>query len=123
MIRYLGEEQLKTNLRLGKSIEQWLSTNRVDNYSIIKWLTIEKEMDGVYNVAYIESFDEGNEDFIDIYEFSTIDPDEPHGIVNTFNSVEEALKFSIITYGASSDKFVSAGMIQEEYRDYSSFGT
>ena len=123
MERYLDEEQLKTSLRLGKSIEQWLSINNVDDYNVIKWLIIKKEKEEVYNVAYIESFDEGSQDFIDIYEFSTIDPDEPYGIINTFNSIEEALEFSIITYGASSDRFVSTGMIQEEYRDYSNFRT
>jgi hypothetical protein len=37
---------------------------------------------------YIESFDDGNKDFIDLYEFSTIDPDEPYGVIITFDSVE-----------------------------------
>lgn len=118
MGRYLSDEQLKTSLRLGKTVEQWLSISNLNDYKVIKWLTIRKEKSDTYNIAYIESFDEGSEAFIDIYEFSTIDPDEPHGIINTFNSIEEVLEFSVITYGALLNKFVSAGMIQEEYRDY-----
>jgi len=114
----LTKEQLTSNLRLGKSIEQWLSYIKENDYAIINWLRIDKEKDDMYSVSYFEVFDEGSEEFIDIYEFSKLDPDEPYGIINTFNSVEESLEFATRTYGASIDKFVSGGMIQEEYRDY-----
>jgi hypothetical protein len=55
MARYLNETQLKTNLRLGKSVEQWLSSNEVENYTVIRWLTIEKEKNETFSVAYILS--------------------------------------------------------------------
>ena len=118
MGRYLNIEQLNANIRLGKSVEQWLGYTVEKDYTILKWLRIDKEKSGQYSVAYIECFDDGDENFIDIYEFSTIDPDELYGTINTFDSVEEVLHFAFDTYDALSDKFVSAGMIQEEYRDY-----
>lgn len=83
----------------------------------MKYITIEKERNGEYSVLYIEHIDEGNEDFLDIYDFSYVDPDEP-AVINSFDSVEESLDFALNTHGASLDKYVSAGMVQEEYADY-----
>ncbi|MBL1411073.1 hypothetical protein [Sphingobacterium faecale] len=69
-------------------------------------------------MAYIESFDEGSESFLNIYEFSPIDPDEQFGRTSTFSSFDEALKYAGHTYNASDIKYVSGGMIQEEYKLY-----
>lgn len=115
---YLEQEQLKSNLNLGKSVEQWLGTETGNEYIIIKWLRVDKEADGNYTVTYIECFDEGNEDFADVYEFSTLDPDYPFGITSSFSSIADAIDFSVENYGASYSKFVSEGMIQEEYINY-----
>lgn len=117
MSRYLMEEQLRTNLRLGKSVEQWLGFKKEEDYTTLKWLSIEKK-NGNYTVAFIECFDEGSSDFIDIYEFSLLDPDEPEGILNTFISIDDALDFAKSKYNASTNKYVSSGMIQEEYKEY-----
>lgn len=115
---YLLNEQLRTNLSLGRTIEQWLGYKQEDDYILLRWISIEKESNANYSVAYIESFDEGSEDFVDIYEFSTLDPDEALGIVTTFSTADEAINFSLKEYAAKMDRFVSAGMIQEEYRTY-----
>ncbi|WP_313533375.1 hypothetical protein [Sphingobacterium athyrii] len=69
-------------------------------------------------MTYFESFDEGNEDFLDIYAFSLVDPDEPFGAILTFSSIADALEFAEVTYKTFSNKYISAGMIQDEYRDY-----
>ena len=115
---YLENSQLITYLRLGKRIEQWLGTTKDKEDIIIKWLTIEPEKDGTYTVTYLEVFDEGNEDFLDIYEFSTPDPDLAFGKTDSLASYEEAMEFSRQRYGCRDDKFVTAGQIQEEYRLY-----
>ena len=115
---YLEKSQLTTYLRLGKRIEQWLGAAKNGEDAIIKWLAIEPEKNGIYNVAYFEVFDEGNEDFLDIYEFSAPDPDLAFGKNDSFATYEEALEFSRQRYGCSADKFVNAGQIQEEYRLY-----
>lgn len=115
---YLQNEQLRTNLRLGRTVEQWLGYKQEDDYIVLRWISIEKESSDEYSVAYIESFDEGSEDFLDIYEFSTLEPDEPLGIVTTFSTIDEAISFSLDEYSAKMDRFVSAGMMQEEYRTY-----
>lgn len=115
---YLQNEQLRTNLSLGRTVEQWLGFKQEDDYTVLRWISLEKENTGEFSVAYIESFDEGSEDFIDVYEFSILDPDEPLGIINTFSTIDEAISFSLGEYGANIDNFINAGMIQEEYRTY-----
>lgn len=118
MTRYLNEDQLKTNLRLGRTVEQWLGASREEDYVILKWISIQKEGDQGYSVTYIESIDEGGEDFLDIYEFSAVDPDEPFVRTSTFSSIDDATKYAAHSYSASNIKYVSGGMIQEEYKDY-----
>jgi len=117
-MRYLNKDEIQTRLRLGKSVEQWLGVVKEDDSTILKWLSIDKKSDESFSVAYFESFDEGNEDFLDIYAFSLVDPDAPFGLIDTFYSIADALEFAEVTYKASSNKYTSVGMIQEEYRDY-----
>jgi hypothetical protein len=116
-MKYLLPEQLKTHLSLGKPIEQWLSHQKHDDYTILKWLRVDKEKNGTYSVSYTECFDEEDSNFLDIYKFASLDPDEPF-IINSFGTINEALTFAADNYQASEGKFVSAGMIQEEYKDY-----
>jgi hypothetical protein len=116
---YLLKEQLISALSLGKPVEQWLKVNR-DNagYTIITWLRIDKEKNGTFSVSYFEIFDEGDEGFLDIYEFSPLNPDEPFGVIENFPEYDQALSYSYKKHNAKLDKFVSAGVIQEEYKNY-----
>ncbi|MET4107195.1 hypothetical protein [Hymenobacter sp. UYP22] len=115
MSTYLYPAELKARVHLGKEIEQWLSYVQETEYSYIRWLSISKD-GNQFTVTYFESVDEGDEDFYDVYEFSALDSDEfPDGALNEFNSVEDAVAFAVETYGASADKFLASGMIQDEY--------
>ena len=116
-MRYLTNEQLRSNLSLGRSAEQLLQPKKYDTYVKLRWIAIDRNRDSTYTTRYMECFDDGNENFTDIYEFSSVHPDEPE-VLNTFDAIEEALEFVTTTYGAQPGKFVTAGMIQEEYRDY-----
>lgn len=108
----------KSNLSPGFAIEQWLSDYQEENYTIIRLLRIDKEKDQTYTLAYFECFDEGNENALDIYKFSILNPDEPFGVLTQFDNIEDALTFSENSCGASNEKYVSAGMIRKEYHDY-----
>jgi hypothetical protein len=110
-------EQLRSNLSLGKSVEQWLMPETFDTYTLLKWITIERNKDFTYSTSYTEVFDDGDENFTDIYAFSYADPDEP-AVLNTFGSYDEALDFVTEAYHAALDKFVTPGMLQDEYKDY-----
>jgi len=115
---YLNASELTARIRLGKAVEQWLSYEREADYSFIKWLTVNGNSKQ-FTVTYLESFDEGDSDFQDVYEFSVLDPeDAPYGIINEFDSIEDALAFAVEAYGAATDKFVAGGMIQQEYANH-----
>jgi hypothetical protein len=118
MFTYLSVSELVARVHLRKDVEQWLSYTQETEYAYIRWLVIGRDKN-LFSVIYHESFDEGNEDVYDVYEFSVLDPeDTPYGVSHEFNSIEDAVAFAIKTYGASADKFVAAGMIQEEYAKY-----
>lgn len=110
-------EQLRDNLSLGRSVEQWLGPAIFPDYVTLRTLTISKERDSTYTTSYVEYFDDGHEDFTDIDAFSYLHPDEPE-LLNNFDTVDEALQFVLTSYNATPDKFVNTGMLQDEYRDY-----
>ncbi|MFD2967195.1 hypothetical protein [Sphingobacterium bambusae] len=118
MEKYLNEEQIRSRLGAGRSVEQWLGFVEKDDFTILKWLSIDCVKNEGVAVVYQECVDEGGEEFLDIYEFSPIDPDEPFGVISTFSSIADALDFAVLTYNASNAKYVASGMIQEEYLNY-----
>ncbi len=112
---YLTKPELLARIRLGKEVAQWLGHVDEADYTIIKWLTIGKTGNQYY-VLYQESFDDGDEEFCDIAEFSLVDPDADEEA--SFDSAEDAVDFAIEQHGTSSDKFVAGSMIGEEYARY-----
>jgi len=114
MAFYLPSLELIARLHLGKQVEQWLSYQQKAEYGVIRWLSLYRDKAHTYVVLYIESFDDGDEHNHDVHEFSTVDPDD-FGVAHHFHSAEEAVAYACACYGASADKFVTAGMINEEY--------
>ncbi|MBJ7428016.1 MAG: hypothetical protein JHD28_03535 [Bacteroidia bacterium] len=117
-MRYLDKEQLTTNLKLGKSIEQWLGSQNEQDYNILKWIRIDKEKTTEYSLLYFEVFDDGDDKTFDVYEFEPVDPDAQFGIINTFDSIDDLLEFAKNNYMVSENKFVNSGVLQEEYKNY-----
>jgi len=115
---YIQNGQLATHLSLGKSVEQWLGATTQGDYSVIRWIGIDKGEDGAYRVSYCEKFDDGSEDFLDVYEFEDVDPDLPNGREECFPTYDEALVFCRERYQCRDEKYVNRGMVQEEYRLY-----
>ncbi len=116
MALYLSSLELVARVHLGKEVEQWLGHFDEADYTVIKWLYITKDAQHQYTVCYAESFDEGDEDWHNVAEFSLLDPDEE--FTDSFASVEEAVAFAVQTYGASAERFVSGGMLPTEYASY-----
>ena len=115
MVLYLSHQELIARVHVGKEAEQWLSCFNEADYTVIRWISVAKE-EGQFGVTYFESFNEGDENFHDVHEFSVIDPEnEPHGITHLFDSVEAVVAFAVENYDASAEKFVASGMIYQEY--------
>lgn len=110
-----------TNLSLGKSVEQWLGFRVENGYRVISWLSIVNTREGSYRLWHHESFDDGSDDFIDVYEFERYHPDLEDRNIKTFDTYLEALEASYQVYNAQPGKFVSSGMIQAEYEKYLEF--
>jgi len=116
-MRHLLEIDVFSNLRNGRSIEQLLSKSIYGDFQTIKFIRIDKENSGAISVSLFEVYDDGNEDFLDIYEFQPFEPDEPDGLITMFQTPDEAVFYACSTLGANINKFVNAGMIQDEYKD------
>jgi hypothetical protein len=115
MALYLSALEVHARVRAGKVVEQWLGHAEESGYTVLKWLYIAPDR-RQYCVTYCESFDEGNEEWHDVAAFSLLDPDADETAF--FDSVEDAVAFAIHTHGASPERFVAGGMIQQEYAKY-----
>ena len=113
-MRFLLQNQAIEQLKAGRAIEQWLGHNNAPNYRSIRWLRIDPERTGTYNLAVFEVFDDGNPEMLDVYSFEQVDPDLPSGSISVFVTPEEAVG-GAVEQGASLEKFVGMGIIQDIY--------
>jgi hypothetical protein len=106
-------------MKRGKEVEQFLRCTKIDGKKIISWLTIRNQENG-YVLLHHKQHDEGSRDYLDIYEFTYLNmPDtrfEPKHLV--FATLDEALDYASANLGASNEKWVGHGMVQDEYRDF-----
>jgi len=116
--RYISPIDVRQWLENGRAVEQWLSVRADGDDRVIKWVCIHRERRGGYGTTLFEIYDQGNESFIDIYEFQSYDPDEPYGLMKTFDDWESALAHAVTELGANPERFVSDGVIQDEYKDF-----
>lgn len=122
MARHLSASEAERVLNAGRSIEQWLGARVEGADRVLKWLLLAVENDGGYSVTVFEVLDNGGPEFLDVYEFSPLDVDQPYGVTTTFKDARGALAFAIGA-GADPGRFVNAGIVQDEYADYLSSRT
>jgi hypothetical protein len=115
--RHLTPSEAREALRNGRAIEQWLKHWIENGDRLIRWMRIHRDPSEGYGLTVFDVIDEGSETFLDLYEFHALDPDEPYGQVKYFQEWENAWEAAIKNQGADEEKFVSDGMIQEEYFD------
>lgn len=116
-MRHLSDFDVLSNLRNGRPVEQLLPGRRENDVLVIRFIIIEPHCTGECAVRLREVFDNGNRDFIDIYEFGSLDPDAPFGEVEHFQGPEAALEYALATLSADGGKFVNTGVVQDEYKD------
>jgi hypothetical protein len=58
--------------------------------------------------------DDGNEDLLDVYEFTPYDSDAEIGVLHEFPSADAGLEFAMNQLGAVDDKFVNEEDVQYE---------
>ncbi len=116
--RYLTQNGLERALTQGRSVEQWLGVRREGHFRVLKWLSIERHRDDGVVLRVREVLDDGNPDFLDVYEFTPYDAEAEFGVESTFATPQEAVQYALDRVGANPDRFVGQGMIQDEYADY-----
>lgn len=101
-------------LRRGAPIEQMLTENL--NERVLRWCSVRRS--GVRFALTIHDVrDDGDDDFLDVYEFRTVDDEEVVGegrLVGTYSDVASVLR-AAGAIGARADRWVNAGVIQDEY--------
>jgi len=113
-MRYLTEIEITTLLNLGKTLELFLGPSHDDN-DVINWIDIGKGTKGIIELNTYSVFDEGDIDHLDLYSFSSVNPDEEFETTE-FETLESALTFIKDKYQLADLRFVNQGMIQDEYK-------
>ncbi|WP_139178585.1 hypothetical protein PRJ39_06410 [Lysobacter enzymogenes] len=116
-MRHLTFDDAVSALRRGRVVDQLIEIAPAYGTTVIRYVSVTPTKEGSFDVSLIERFDEGRPDFLDVYAFSYVDPDPPHGSTENFPAPGEALAYAQNELGCSGDKFVNEGVIQDEYRD------
>jgi hypothetical protein len=146
MTRHLAPPLIRAALNLGTYLEQFLGGFVVNGLPAIRWIMLQKgaddddfdddedefeeddagedEDDGdedAFILKYFEVYDEGDEQWADVYDFSPVsgDPDDDEPAArHRLATLEEALALAVERYGADPARFVNQTMIGHEYYDY-----
>lgn len=83
---------------------------------VLSWIEIDVDRKGRYVVTEYQVFDDRIDGFSDIHEFEPFDPDQPYGARREFDTAEDAMEYAVFL-GASLQRFVNGGLVNDEYRD------
>ncbi|MEU3795779.1 hypothetical protein AB0F07_39360 [Streptomyces fructofermentans] len=118
-MRYLVRSFAVGALRRGQQIEQFLGGFDHEGREALRWLALGPGREGI-TIYLSEVEDVGTATYSAIDDFPAIDPDdETWGkAIATKATPEEALDLAESEFGAQSGRWVNAGLVSSEYRDY-----
>jgi len=109
--RYLTHSEAKSALNRGKTIECFIGACVRNGERGIKWLSLSSRGEKI-RLAFYETADRGNENYLDLYEFGPLDPklqlDEPDQ-EKLFSDFESAISEIDQMFPTSSFKLVNEG--------------
>jgi hypothetical protein len=114
VVRHLSEHQALMALRRGASIEQMLTESL--SQRALRWCSARRS-GARFALTLHHVHDDGDDDFLDVYEFETVDDKEEVGegrLVGEYSDAASVLK-AAGAIGARADRWVNAGVIQDEY--------
>jgi hypothetical protein len=115
-VRHLSRQQTLSALGRGARIEQML--NETLGGQDIRWLSVHA-VDGGLALRLHQVRDEGATDFLDVTAFSPVDENEEFGegrLLGRYGDAEAALAAAEAN-GGRPDRWVNAGVVQDEYAD------
>lgn len=113
LMKYLLPSQLDTSVRPNHPIEQFISVFEENGYKALRWISIEKSKDR-FELVLHEVFDDSTDGIESIYDYSYVEPDDIHGR-SVFASISllEILEYAIDQYGATNNKYLNFGFLDE----------
>ncbi|MFF9243860.1 hypothetical protein ACF1AY_04075 [Streptomyces sp. NPDC014776] len=120
-VRYLTESFPLGALRRGRPVEQFLGPAGSPEHPGIRYVEIRPaKVD--YEVFLHTREDVGHENFTDLVEFPPLDPDDEEEqfgrLLTTTDDPLVAVSAAEDITGAVRGRWVNAGVVQDEYRDY-----
>ncbi len=116
MIEYLTTDAAKQQLEWGKTIEVLLYYGKENGLNVIRYATLASNRDGDRIVMSVwECEDVGNLDYIDIYSFPFVEPDN-EVLKFDFEYIDELFD-KVTELGGKLDKFTRQFGLQHVYED------
>jgi hypothetical protein len=120
-MRYLAESFIVGALRRGSCVEQFLGMVGGSSVPGVRWVEVVPRGEGFVIVLH-EVQDIGSEQYVDLVEFPELpgrDGEERFGIeVGVAGEASDALDLAETMTGAVRQRWVNAGVAQDEYRDF-----
>lgn len=116
MIEYLTTDAAKQQLEWGKTIEVLLYYGKENGLNVIRYATLASNRDGDRIVMSVwECEDVGNLDYIDIYSFPFVEPDN-EVLKFDFEYIDELFD-KVTELGGKLDQFTRQFGLQQVYED------
>ncbi|EDY16957.1 conserved hypothetical protein [Chthoniobacter flavus Ellin428] len=115
-MRHLTESNIQSALQRGRYVEQLIRPTTINDAGVLRWLEL-RATDDQFTLTLHEVFDDGSPDYLDVYSFERISPDDDP-MRHSFSTLEDALAFAESSYSAARDRYVNQAVIQDEYADY-----
>lgn len=112
MPRHLTRDQIVSAINPGKSVEQLLQRPVPDQ---LAWIEL-RPVSGAVELWSYEVFDDGSEEFLDLYSFSPIE-EWPESPLETYSDPASACAAAEDRFSADPHRWVNQFVIQDEYRD------
>jgi hypothetical protein len=118
-VRHIHPTQVESTLRRSGQIEQLLGISSQDaSTRVVRWVTL-CVVEGRVELRVHESQDVGSDEYADVASFPSADADDEYGegrVVAADSNVSLLLAASI-QLGARADRWVTQGVIADEYLD------
>jgi hypothetical protein len=131
-MRYLTRPQAASNLRVGKSVEQYLGRKRVGGVDTVQWVTVGRGEEGAFVVTLYrgrapESADEELHDVYHLWALAldqdrALQPVDAAGEEHLFDDEEAAIAFVASDLGGSPERFVNVGFVTDDYNEQTRAG-
>lgn len=113
MPRHLPEDEVRSALLRGATVEQFIERHLIEGRNRVAWLEIRPQSE-FYAVRRFDVEDLGNADSADVYAWMEGDTESQ---ASFFSTPEDAVQFAMSNYGASRQRWVNEGLVQDEYLD------